>query len=97
MAILQLLIISIAKLLHVVFNVYELAFVVGAILSWFSPDPYNPLYRLLMKMTDPILNFIRRYVPAYGIDFSPFIALLIFQYIGDGFIIKTLYIIASSL
>ncbi len=97
MTILQLFIISIAKLLNVVFSVYEFAFVLTAILSWFSPDPYNPLYRLLLRMTDPVLNFIRRFVPAYGVDFSPFIALLLFQYIGQGFLVKTLFIIASSL
>lgn len=97
MEILQVLIISIAKLLNVVLNIYELAFVVSAILSWFSPDPYNPLYRILLRMTEPVLNFIRRFIPTYGVDFSPFIALLIFQYIGQGFLVKTLYIIASYL
>jgi YggT family protein len=97
MEIIQLFIISIAKLLNIVFQAYELAFIVSAILSWFSPDPYNPLYRMLLKMTEPILNIIRRFIPAYGVDFSPFIALLLFQYIGQGFIVKTIFIIASYL
>ncbi|NLH06858.1 MAG: YggT family protein [Chloroflexi bacterium] len=47
-------------------------------MSWFRPDPYNPIVRFLYNATEPILAPIREALPATGgIDFSPLVAFLL--------------------
>jgi YggT family protein len=56
--------------------------VVGSILSWFRPDPSNPLVKLLNAVVDPLLHPIRTILPATGgMDFSPMIAILILWFL----------------
>lgn len=54
------------------------------ILSWFSPDPRNPLVQLLTTIAVPILEPIRRVIPAVGgmIDLSPIIAMFVLQIVN---------------
>ncbi|MDD3050538.1 MAG: YggT family protein [Candidatus Cloacimonetes bacterium] len=81
---------TIVNLLGFILNLYVYVLVARAVISWFSPDPYNNLYRLLINLTEPVLTPIRRYIPTSGIDFSPFIAILIIEFIIKGFIFKTI-------
>lgn len=51
------------------------------VLSWVSPDPYNPIVRFIVGVTDPLFSIVRplgRYVnpKGTGIDFTPYILLL---------------------
>ena len=51
---------------------------IASILSWFQPNPANPLVRLLHAVVDPVLHPIRAILPsARGMDFSPMVAILI--------------------
>ena len=51
---------------------------ISSILSWFQPDPRNPLVRLLHGIVDPVLHPIRVLLPStMGMDFSPMVAILI--------------------
>ncbi len=55
-----------------------LLIVVSSLLSWFQPNPRNPLVRLLHTLVDPVLHPIRAILPtAMGMDFSPMVAILI--------------------
>jgi len=63
-------------------NLYSIIILIRAVISWFSPNPYNPLYHLLIRLTEPVLGRIRRLLPASGIDFSPFIALVLIEIIA---------------
>ena len=49
-----------------------------AVLSWVSPDPYNPIVRFIHNITEPVLYRIRRALPLDfgGIDISPIIVML---------------------
>ena len=51
------------------------------ILSWFSPDPRNPLVQLLTLIAIPILEPVRRFIPPIGgvIDLSPILAMFALQ------------------
>jgi YggT family protein len=62
-----------------------------AILSWVSPDPYNPIVRFLYNVTEPVLYKIRRILPfdLGGIDISPMILILIILFL-DQFVVPTL-------
>lgn len=55
-----------------------------AMLSWFVRDPKNPLMKLLLTLTEPILGPIRSLlfklkIGGNMIDFSPLVALLLIQ------------------
>ncbi len=70
-------------LLYGVLNLYELVIFARVILSWVNADPYNPIVRFIYNITEPVLAPIRQLLPTerIGIDFSPFIIILIIQLI----------------
>lgn len=74
----QILLSSVIEVISLVFQIYIFIVVARAILSWVSPDPYNPIVRFLYNATEPVLSRMRRILPLQfgGIDFSP-IALLV--------------------
>lgn len=56
--------------------------VAASIVSWFRPDPKNPLVRLLNAVVDPLLHPIRAILPAAGgLDFSPMVAILVLLFL----------------
>ncbi len=61
-----------------------LLIVVRAIFSWIPAVDYgHPLIRAIMRITDPILDPIRRVMPPIGgFDLSPVIAILLLQLVG---------------
>lgn len=54
------------------------------ILSWFSPDPRNPLVQLLTLISIPILEPLRRVIPPVGgvIDLSPILGMFALQIVN---------------
>ncbi|MHB8572049.1 MAG: YggT family protein [Candidatus Dormibacteria bacterium] len=61
-----------------ILRLFLLAVFVRVILSWVVRDYRNPLYRLLIDITEPVLGPIRRAIPVPGgIDFSPMIAMVV--------------------
>ena len=89
---------GIAKVLSVVLNLYMWLIIIRALASWFSPDPYNPLYQFLIRITEPVLGYIRRILPmrAGMMDLSPIVALLAIIFLQT-FLVQSLYGIAMSL
>lgn len=61
-----------------------LLIVVRAVLSWIpSVDYGHPLIRVIMRVTDPVLEPIRRVMPPLGgLDLSPLVAILLVQLVG---------------
>ena len=77
------LVIAIAKILDVILNIYNWVIIIAALVSWVSPDPYNPIVRFLYAVTEPVLRPIRRVI-GYRlgpIDISPLIAILVIMFI----------------
>src|SRR5215211_3990247 len=76
---------SIASLLIFILTVFNFLIFIRAILSWFMPVGRDPLTRLLVDVTEPILaparELMGRLVPNMGMDFSPMIVLLLIQFI----------------
>jgi YggT family protein len=69
---------------NVVFQLAALAILARVILSWLPMagvriDPYNPLIRFLFRITDPILDPIRRFATFGMVDFSPIVALILLE------------------
>ena len=89
---------ALALVVDYVLWIYLWIVVARALVSWVSPDPYNPIVRFLYSATEPVLYRLRRLVPLYagGIDFSPilvFVAILFLQQ----FLVRSLYDLAHSL
>jgi len=89
---------SIATLLDFVLSAYMWIVIGRAVISWVNADPYNPIVRFLREVTDPVLNRIRRYIPAYGggIDFTPMILILLIIFLRS-FLVPTLHNMAASI
>ena len=83
------LIITTAKLLDTILFVVNLLIIIRALVSWVSPDPFNPLVQFLYRTTDPILDPIQRRLPVMAIDISPVIAFLVIYFLRS-FLVVTL-------
>jgi YggT family protein len=74
---------AIAYLLNTILFFLIILVVARAVISWVSPDPFNPIVRFLTQATDPMLFWLRRYVPLVGgrVDITPIILLLILSFL----------------
>ena len=92
------LLMAVAKVLGVGLNIFLWIVVARAILSWVSPDPYNPIVRFIHNVTEPVLYRIRMIIPVSfgGIDFSPILAFLGIYFL-DIFVVNSLIRIARNL
>jgi len=64
-----------------VFRIIAWLIIIRALMSWVSPDPRNPIVQILITITDPFIEPVRKIIPPFGmIDFSPIIALLIIEF-----------------
>ncbi len=87
---------AVAAVLGIALNIAIIVIIARAILSWVSPDPYNPIVRIINQLSEPILFPIRRRVPYMGgIDWSPIIALMIIYFL-DIFLVQTLSRLGAS-
>ena len=89
---------AIAQILNMVLNIYIWVVIISALITWVKPDPYNPIVQILRRLTEPVYEYMRRYIPTVisGIDLAPIILIIALQFI-DLFAIKLLFSIASGL
>ena len=90
--------IAIAKVLDIVLSIFMWIVIARAVLSWVSPDPYNPIVRFIHKVTEPVLYQIRKRIPVNfgGIDFSPIIVFLAIIFL-QRFVVHSLYGMAQTM
>ena len=59
-------------------NLYFYLIIARALMSWFNPNPSNPIVRLIYVLTEPVLGPIRRVIPPMGgLDLSPLVVFAI--------------------
>jgi len=88
---------SLAGLLDMALTLTMFVIIARAVLSWVSPDPYNPIVRIIHQISDPILLPIRRHIPYLGgMDFSPIIALMVIFFLQT-FLVQSLQHWAANL
>lgn len=82
---------AIANVIDIILSAYMWIIIGRAVISWVSPDPYNPIVRFLYSATEPVLHRIRRMLPIGfgGIDLSPMIVILIIIFLRS-FLVPTL-------
>jgi len=98
MIILSNFLIAIAKVLDIVLSIFMWIVIARAVLSWVSPDPYNPIVRFIHKVTEPVLYQVRKRIPVNfgGIDFSPIIVFLAIIFL-QRFVVHSLYGLAQTM
>ena len=79
MFVLRNLLVAVATVLDYVLVFFMFITIARAVLSWVSPDPYNPIVRFIHNVTEPVLNQIRKRLPMMygGIDLSPIVVILV--------------------
>lgn len=86
---------ALASVLHMLLQAYIWVVIIRALISWVNPDPWNPIVQMLNRLTDPLLEPIRRRMfrmmgyGGMGIDLSPLI-LIAAIYFLDFFLVGTL-------
>lgn len=90
------LIAALAEVINWVLWAYIWIIIARAIVSWVSPDPYNPIVQFLHRATEPVLRPIRRRLPDMPIDFSPMIVIIVIIFL-QRFLVTTLDQLAYSL
>ena len=92
------LIIALAKVVELVFNLYIIILVGRVLISWVNPDPYNPIVRFLHNATDPVLDRVRRTIPLVfsGIDLTPLLVLIALQFLQQ-VVVRMLVHLAQTL
>jgi YggT family protein len=71
--------IQIARILSTLISVYMLLIFARVVLTWFSGVDFGRPYRMLAAVTDPYLNYFRRFrFLSFGaVDFSPIAGILV--------------------
>jgi len=90
------LLVSVARIVDLAFNIYIFIIIARALISWVNPDPYNSIVRFLHSATDPVLYRLRRLLPflqAGAFDLSP-IVLLILLSVVQQMVVSFLYQLA---
>ena len=97
MFVLSNLVLALARILSIGLEIYFWIIVARALVSWVSPDPYNPVVRFLHRATEPVLRPIRRRLPVtLNLDLSPLVVLLAIK-LADWVIVESLKDFAMSI
>ena len=92
------LMLAVTKLLELGLWAYFWIIIARAVVSWVSPDPFNPIVRFLHRVTEPVLRPIRRRLPTFqmGLDLSPMVVILAIYFL-QAFLVESLRDLALSL
>ncbi len=71
-------VLTIIKLVILLLEIYMYIMIARALISWVNPDPYNPIVQFLRMATDPVLRFLRRFIPPIGgaLDLTPMLVVI---------------------
>ena len=75
---------AVAAILDKALWLYSVVIMIAVLLSWVSPDPFNPIVQFLHAVTDPVFAWVRRRLPfaVVGmVDLSPLIVLITIQFL----------------
>ena len=89
---------ALARLLDMALVAFMILIFARAVISWVSPDPYNPIVRFLYRVTEPVLRPVRERLGGFqvGLDFSPMIVILVLYFLKE-FLVPVLFRIATEI
>jgi YggT family protein len=72
------------SLISLVVTIITVLLILKALISFAPIEPWHPVRRFLDQLADPIVRPFRNILPPMGmIDFSPMIALIVIQIVGQ--------------
>ncbi len=75
-----LLVMACAELLDLVLMVFFWTVIIRVVMSWLNPDPGQPVTRLIVHLTEPLMRPARQLIPPFsGLDLSPIAVLILLQ------------------
>ncbi|TQR34720.1 YggT family protein [Campylobacter sp. MIT 99-7217] len=74
---------SIISVIQILINAYMWVIIIAALISWVSPDPYNPIVQILYKLAAPAYRLVS-FIPTRigSIDLAPLVIIIILQFIS---------------
>ena len=89
---------ALAVVLDYALTFYMWIVIAGAVLSWVSPDPYNPIVRFINTATEPVFYQIRKRLPVNlgGLDISPILVIFLIYFLQI-FVVGSLHGLARTL
>jgi len=68
-----------------IITLYTWVVIIAALITWVNPDPYNPIVQTLRRLTEPVFDLVRRYIPTNvgGLDLAPVIVLIALFFIKN--------------
>jgi YggT family protein len=86
------------RFVQILAQVLVIAIILRSIFMWFvKPGQENALLRILVDVTEPMLRPLRRVMPSMGmLDLSPFVAILLIQYVITPIVLMVLERAASA-
>ncbi len=87
---------ALAAVVGIVLTVFYWLILFRAIISWVNPDPFNPIVQFVHRVTEPVLEPLRRLLPPMPIDISPILAFLGVIFLRS-FLVRTLQDLAMRL
>ncbi|DAB37786.1 MAG: YggT family protein [Sulfuricurvum sp.] len=70
-------------IVHSLLTVYTWVVIIGALLTWVRPDPYNPIVQIIYRLTEPAYRAVRKIMPTVfnGLDLAPIILIVLLNVI----------------
>ena len=90
---------AVASILNSVLQIYTWVLIISVMISWVSPDPYNPVVRFLRGVSEPLFAWVRERLPfaiVGTLDLSPIIVILFLSFLRS-FLVGTLLDLAVRL
>ena len=87
---------ALAVVVYYALWIMNLLILIRVLISWVNPDPFNPIVETLRRITEPVLEPIRRLLLPMAIDISPIIAYFIIIFLQK-FLVSLLYDLAARL
>lgn len=88
---------GVAHVVDWVLTLYMWVIIARALISWVSPDPWNPIVQFLERVTEPVLYPVRRRLGlGMGLDLSPIVVILIIIFLQFA-VVRSLFEMASRM
>lgn len=73
---------ALLNVVQMVISIIYFIIIIRVLISWVSPDPYNPIVQMIYGITEPMLRPFRRILPPIrGLDLSPILLILALVFI----------------
>ncbi len=90
---------AVAVIVDKVFMLYGFVIMVAVLITWVSPDPFNPVVQLLRGVTEPLFDWVRQRLPFARVgmlDLSPMLVLFLLWFLRM-FLVQSLFDLSTRL